>query len=519
MMHTCLRKMARIRKMPSGTDRIRLALASLALVVYAVLAALFVWQDGLATFASDAGNYLLMARYLSPWQEAPVSVVELWDQQYFPPLFPLLLGFSGLSWHLAAAHLFTLFLLLAAVPLLHRYWQLLVPGHYAPLLLTGLFLISPGTWLNIMGILSENLFLLLSLAIILRARKTGGRTLAGSLLDGTLLAALVLTRSIGIAMVGAWVFSTYPRWRRGEIPAAGYVLPVLLAAAFILLDQWWQPQPASAFYLQQLAPGSIGTQLTAFNETWHTAWQFYWTGDMILPSMVVTALGCLALAGLGLRLWQGQLDAWYLLFTLLILLVWPYPGQGLRFLYVIQPLLLGQAWYALHMAGRYWWPAHNRRLKLGFLLLLCAVIIPAQFFLLNRFRVGMAPGYAHIYEFYNYPELPAATRAAAVQVALANDMAKIRAGTAPDDIVAWFEPVYLPVLAGRRGSNLADLESGLPDFIYLSRFHPRYSTETYNGLVLMEQFSNSGEIRWSSSLPDGSTGAVLLEMKVPEADR
>jgi hypothetical protein len=505
--------------MPRIADSTIRLLAGMALIGYALIAALFVWHDGLATFASDSGNYLLMARYLSPWQEASEAIRLLWDQQYFPPLFPLLLGLSGLSYHLAGAHLFTLALLLAALPLLHRYWQSLVPGSRAPLVLSGLFLLSPGTWLNIMGILSENLYLLLSLAVLVLPHRHSP-TLRQSLMTGLLLAALMLTRSIGLALVGAWALSQFLPWQRGRIGTLAYILPVLVAAFFTLLNQWWQPQPASAFYLSQIDPGAIATQLGAFNELWHTAWQFYRSDSMLLQSMLVTGVGCLALAGLALRLRDGQLDAWYVLLYLLILLVWPYPGQGLRFLYVIQPVLLGQAWYALHVAGRHFLPDHASSAQGLFLLLLAAVVVPAQFFVLNRYQAGRLTGYAHSYEFYNHPDLPDATAAAAVQQALFNDMQMIRDSTPPGATIAWFEPVYLPVLADRRGSNLADVLPGStesaasqwPDYLFVSRFHPRYTVDDYDGLVMLEGFADIAEIRWASRLPDGSTGAVLLEM-------
>ena len=131
--------------MKINTQKLPLAAACIVLTAYALVAIRFVFHDDLASFASDSGNYLLMARYLSPWQEVPEAVSALWDQQYFPPLFPLLLGVSGLAYNFAGAHLFNLFFLFASIPLLHRYWLQLVPNPLAAFILSLLFLTSPGT--------------------------------------------------------------------------------------------------------------------------------------------------------------------------------------------------------------------------------------------------------------------------------------------------------------------------------------------------------------------------------------
>ena len=507
--------------MKINTQKLPLVAACIVLTAYALVAIRFVFHDGLASFASDSGNYLLMARYLSPWQEAPEAVRALWDQQYFPPLFPLLLGVSGLAYNFAAAHLFTLFFLFASIPLLHRYWLQLVPNPRAAFFLTLLFLTSPGTWLNIMGILSENLYLLLSLALLTSGFPLQKQSLATCVMSGLLLGALMLTRSIGIAMFGAWICHALMLHWQGKISRLQLVLPLLIAGALHLLNQIWQPQPAAGFYLQQIDPGAVITQLLSFSDIWHTAWQFYWTDALLLPRILVSLLGLMSLAGLILRLKAGALDGWYVLFYLLILLVWPYPGQGLRFLYPVQPLLLGHAWYALQSAGLRWWPARNLQAGMIFLLLMAAITVPAQFFVLNRYQAGKVSGFEHQYEFYNQPQLPDAIAAASIQQALFADMEQIRQSTPPDALVAWFEPVYIALLADRQSRSIAEyidtntqtINGDLPGFIYLSRYHPRYTTSEYDGLVLQAIFEDSTEVRWMHRLPDNSTVSMLLEIR------
>ena len=100
-------------------------------------------------------------------------------------------------------------------------------------------------------------------------------------------------------------------------------------------------------------------------------------------------------------------------------------------------------------------------------------------------------------------------------------MEQIRQSTPPDALVAWFEPVYIALLADRQSrsitgyidTNSQTINGDLPDFIYLSRFHPRYTTSEYDGLVLQAIFEDSTEVRWMHRLPDNSTVSMLLEIR------
>jgi len=480
-------------------------LFSVLALLYIILAVQFIWHDGLATFASDSSNYLVMARYLSPWQPPSAPITEIWSLQYFPPLFPLLLGLSGTASNLPAAHVFTFFLLGLSLPLLYRYLATLLDSAFQALILTSLFVLSPSTWLNILGILSENLYLLLSLGCLLLYPRLSNSKVLQSVLFGVMLGALLLTRTIGIAMFGAYLMACLPRWYRGELSLLTCLLPAGLGISLFIVAGWFQDASAPALYLDQISVNTLWSQAVNIREAWHTGWQFYWLDAQPLPTLVISVFGILAIAGLGVRLVQFQLDAWYVLLYLAIILIWPYPGQGLRFLFPLQALLIGHAAYFAALQCRKLPVLAASRVMLGLLLLLAVVILPAQAFLYNRYQAGSEYGFQHYVEFYNRSELPDALAAGAMQQAMANDLARIGTTTPESALILGYEPSLLVLLAQRRSFPIEAYisEAGIfdpllgpaPDFMYLSKMHPR-NTGSFNGLALQGLPENRASPVW-----------------------
>src|SRR6476661_10981972 len=134
------------------------------LVVAAPICA-FTWQAQLATFGDDSASYLTLAHYFSPSGSA---IVSQWAGYHsnFPPIFPMLLALTGgaLSLHVAYA----LVAVCAAIgtALFYRYAALEL-GERSGIVVAVLFLLTATAWVSLKGVLSESLFLLVSVAALL----------------------------------------------------------------------------------------------------------------------------------------------------------------------------------------------------------------------------------------------------------------------------------------------------------------------------------------------------------------
>src|SRR3990172_7107061 len=88
--------------------------------IFGAIAARFVWQPVLASFADDSVSYLVMAQVFSPWQAAIPPVAEAFSHEaFYPPLFPALLGLLGAAHDTALAHAVTALMLAACLPLVY----------------------------------------------------------------------------------------------------------------------------------------------------------------------------------------------------------------------------------------------------------------------------------------------------------------------------------------------------------------------------------------------------------------
>ena len=148
---------------------------------------------------TDEVSYLALARLFSggePW--APFVTT-------FPPLFALLLAATGGAHDLARAHAVVAACAILALPLVHAYARLRLPGRIAPLVATAAFLLTPAAWIAVKGILSEPAYLLASLACIVffEARSWPVASLRDRWVFAILVAAAVSLRSAGLMLVAA----------------------------------------------------------------------------------------------------------------------------------------------------------------------------------------------------------------------------------------------------------------------------------------------------------------------------
>lgn len=519
----------------------------IALAALALVACRFSWHETLASFADDAPNYLLMAQCWSPFVAAPEIIREGCAAERYPPLFPLLLALTGTAHSLLAAHQLVALTFVAAVAACYRLAETILESRPAASAVALLMAVSPLAWTNLLGILSENLYLLFSLTALIallnqRAAPSNGRAVTA----GLLLAAALLTRSVGISLLAAaWAPPALARLGGRPVPRQHW-LPGLLA--LLPLGLWHLVSPAQPHHpyaleveamlhkllqtpeILSLAGGFLADRGQLFTETWLHSLLNFWREDE--PRYVLVLLfGGMALLGWLRRLLGNHPDGWAVLFQLAILLVWPYPSQMARFFYAFFPILL------IHAVGGALWlggilayrlaagPAVRRGSAWAALVALLLAMLPAQWTLVQRTRfITPYPGYdlTRQNSFYRFATLEEAIPFALARDHLLHLMEKVRQTTPPQERILWVSPTYLFLLAERRGVGLPKMEPGEDlyrrvehsgaELLLLTRIHPR-NPLVNGGLHLRAVFEPVSTLVWESLAVDGSgLEAVLLRL-------
>ena len=506
-------------------------------LVFALACARFAWQPELASFADDSAAYLVMAQVLSPWHSASQAVSEAFVREaFYPPLFPLLLGFLGAGDDTGRAHVITALLLAACLPLVYRLGLRWLEERWAAAAALAATALLPSLWIHVKGILSEPLFCLLLLAIFcaLEARPRRPFLLAA------LMAGLVSTRSVGLIVLGA--YALHALTRRGSRwdermqrtwPALGGVAAY---AAWLLL----RPAGTSDDYMRIVierghamlaAPDSMSAlaasltrQANALGEAWVGALMLFWVSGRHLPVVLASLVGILSLAGLIVRVVRGKADAWMMSAYLGTFLVWPFYDQMTRFLFPVLPVLLLYAFWSLTAVMA----ASGRRPRLAHALLVLALVslsAPALAFIRQR---ALTDGeLSRITDWYRTPDLDRARSRAQVHLDLLADMESIKTLTEPRARIMWVVPSYIALLADRRGVPAPDarlspeqyreaVQRATPDYIFLSAYHPRDTLRESAWKTGVAAMAGHGEAVHARRRPDGTLGSILLKLNAPQ---
>jgi 4-amino-4-deoxy-L-arabinose transferase-like glycosyltransferase len=443
--------------------------AFLALLALAVpLTVGFCWQDVVATLGDDSVSYLTLARYFSPFSSD--ATVAPWAKYHghFPPLFPMLLVMAGGTHSFLAAHLAVGACALAALVLVYRFAAVRLASARAGFLVALLFLLMPSAWINAHGILSEPLYLALTLAALLyHARRVEPVAGTASLLAfGALLGAIYLTRVAGVALIVAYAIHVAVRAAaRRKFPErsalAPLLIPVVLAAVWLAL----RPEPNVDNYrlTLRLVLDRWMTDPAILRASWDAlagGWVASFTGDSQVGPVAQAlfgALGVLGMAGALLGASRNRLDAWYVLASLAMIFLWVFPEAiTRRLLYPLLPLLLIHAAQALAGAcallkgARY----AGRALAAAWALL-ALLILPASILVAQK-AIARAPlfadsgySYAGITDYYTTVNLPRARAIAGEHAAVLAGLESIARTTPPDARVMWMRPEYVAVLGKR----------------------------------------------------------------------
>jgi hypothetical protein len=386
--------------------------------------------------ADDSLSYLVLARWfdgsvdtkLAPW---------LPYHTHFPPLFPMLLAAVG------GAHDF-------------------LRAHVA----VAAFLALPTAWLSAKGILSETLYMALTLGALLAHDRWIARGTAaerGYVVFAILVALACSTRLAGVTLLGAFIVHealASARTRRWH-PAS--LLPVVAVVAAMLA--WTALRPGGYVYQetgrQVLAmwldrPGdALQHTLRTLPSGWLSS--FHAEGDVAWGIRACTYFtAAVAFAGTVRAAIANRLDAWYVLFTLVLIFLWLFGVENMRrLLYPIVPLMLLHAAELVAALVRRTRVAHASLAVVAICAAPLAASVPATLLIADKARdrgpfvEGSRYSAAEITDYYRVMNLSVARALAAKNAATLGGLEDVRTATPPGARVMWMRPEYVVILGER----------------------------------------------------------------------
>jgi hypothetical protein len=273
----------------------------------------------------------------------------------------------------------------------------------------------------------------------------------------------------------------------------------------------------------------VTTNASAIFDAWLNALVIYWGEPWQPKFLACAALGIAGLAAVGRRAWRLHVDGLYVLLFLAVLAAWPFPGQMYRLALPVFPLVLALAWCAIAELARARWGERMAVRATAYAAVVpLAFCVPALFYIADRARLDDDPGpqarKKEIMEYYRIPFRPDAEASATRQLLGFDDMARIRDATPEGASVMAYGPTYIALLASRRGVPLdypadaadmaAQVRRARPDYIYLSRIHPRDSGQRLGDpLAPARHLAGLAEPLWWRPGADGAPEAALYKVR------
>lgn len=500
--------------------------------ILAFLAMSFSSSPYLASAADDSANYLLMARYFATLgQVSPALAAEFAAQKYLP-LLPAALALAGAAENVGRAHTLVAISFALSVPLFGVWAARLTQSRTIGWGLALVYAALPGSWLNLLGILSEFPYLLLTFAILLAAQRPP--TLRNALLLGGLFGLALLTRPNAVVLLAAWLLATALQRPRPWRPAL-----ITLLVALLPLIAWnvWHPPVHNDNYAQHATQALLAqpqfllvvtASLQALLDAWSTTFILYWFSDFGPSRLLTLLLGGCALAGCVQRCRQNQMDGYYVAASLLMLVIWPYPGQHYRLLFPIVPLLLLQAvWWAQQVIlPRIPATLTRHRLAPAALLTITSLfLLSPALFILQRAQYRAADGssaYAHNLHFYLIPDFKQALAESERHLQFFADLERLRQHTPPLARIASVAPLYVTLLSDRQGVALQEpisaetlrQDAHRADFLLLTELHPRDSANR-GGNRMQWLSAVPGTLIWLRPGPNQQAAAALFKRARP----
>jgi hypothetical protein len=494
--------------------------------------------DGFATFSNDAASYVLTGRRWSLFFEPTHAEVFTSPVHPYPPAFAWLLALTGASESLWAGHLVVSLCLLASLFLIGHYIAQQTDKLTAGVVTAAIILI-PGIIINSFGILSENPYLLVSLAalsVYLHIRNQHDVSWLFYLLLLALLAATVLTRTVGIALIAA--FLVVPIFDRTLVTRHRITLPLVALGSIITWRVCKALIPAETglsygFYVSVILDSSPNGIVDLIVPLWNSvnlnmvkllgSWsQYFAINSSAGISFAFSYFFVIAsVVGLVLRAVRMRLDAIYVLFYVAIILLWPVSEQMTRFLHPIAALLLIQP--VILLSERGYLKAKSRIsyavVMAGCVLIAHSLVVHAGLLDSKRRVDSEFPSLAHSPEYYlatpDNDGVGLAKSYASVAALMVSSVERIPR----DAIVAAVKHENYALLAdrkavalsGRVGMNqqFCNLKLGRVDYVLITNL---VSTLNPLGLTLIDRYEPITADTWARTGADQISVAYVLKI-------
>lgn len=351
------------------------------------------WSSAIPVLGGDHAAYLLMADHFSPFGVHAREVTRAaLDYIYSPPFYPLVLGFVGAtSANIELAHAVTITFLMAALAWFFMWAKAETRSALQSFLLMSIFALMPTTFFQSFGILSEPLYLWLTLLAVWLLSRTE-IPLSRLYFAACVIGLAAITRTAGVALIAAFfvylLLHKQKSWMR---------LVLCSLAPIALWNIIKQLSDYKGNYLWILAAIAEGKPLRYFlldkpmNEI-HGLWVGWITSfdhTPVMTSLIVGSfIGAVCLAGAIHRAYLKKFDGIYVIFYLGMLVAWPSTPDARRFLFVVLPILLVQGMLLASYALRRFSSSRPEAFGYIYLFVIVLTIFPPVGLIFNRLAMA-----------------------------------------------------------------------------------------------------------------------------------
>jgi hypothetical protein len=442
----------------------RLSAAVTGALVAAILLATyffsFTWRADAPLLDGDDAVYVLMADFFSPFSERDREILGLvMRRSYFPPLYPMLLGMvGGIASNTLLAHAVTVTILFLAFMALLVWANSISERPIAVTLLVILVAMLPATVFQLFGLLSEGLYLALTLVALYFANRAP-HAKCWQYLAAVAIGLAILSRTVGFAL---WL--AYAIWLISGRRDGWRTLPLLALIPWFVWTVWKWSHGYAASYTSNVSDLlSHQTLWSVVIEQLSVAPLNIWRGwvsnidhlEIPLATIGGTILGAICIAGLVRRLSLGSLDGLYVAIYLAMLLVWPYSYEARRLLFVVLPILLVQGLAIVGWVGfrATKWPSLGRQAGTVYLAVVGIAALPAVVSIQGRFIAGLQDPnrpYAIAASWYTYANVDDAKKRLNEQSVLARGWRELGSRISAEECVYHIKSVAFMLYADRR---------------------------------------------------------------------
>jgi hypothetical protein len=434
--------------------------ALVAAILLATYFFLLTWRADPPLLDGDDAVYVLMADFFSPFSERDREILGLvMRRSYFPPLYPMLLGMvGGIASNTLLAHAVTVTILFLAFMALLVWANSISERPIAVTLLVILVAMLPATVFQLFGLLSEGLYLALTLVALYFANRAP-HAKCWQYLAAVAIGLAILSRTVGFAL---WL--AYAIWLISGRRDGWRTLPLLALIPWFVWTVWKWSHGYAASYTSNVSDLlSHQTLWSVVIEQLSVAPLNIWRGwvsnidhlEIPLATIGGTILGAICIAGLVRRLSLGSLDGLYVAIYLAMLLVWPYSYEARRLLFVVLPILLVQGLAIVGWVGfrATKWPSLGRQAGTVYLAVVGIAALPAVVSIQGRFIAGLQDPnrpYAIAASWYTYANVDDAKKRLNEQSVLARGWRELGSRISAEECVYHIKSVAFMLYADRR---------------------------------------------------------------------